>query len=142
VGRFLRLFTDLPLDEIARLEALEGSEINAAKVVLADEVTKLVRGEDAAASARATAEQTFAGGGKGEDLPTLTVPAEGIRVGAALTELGFTKSNGEAKRKVAEGAVKLEDAPVSDPGYLIELASGAEARLSLGKKRHAILKGA
>ncbi|RIV88832.1 tyrosine--tRNA ligase [Aurantiacibacter zhengii] len=141
VGRFLKLFTDLPLDEIARLEALEGSEINAAKVVLADEVTKLVRGEEAAASARATAEQTFAGGGKGEDLPTLPVPPEGIRIGAALTELGFTQSNKEAKRKIAEGAVKLEEETVSDPGYLIELAEGTEARLSLGKKRHAILRG-
>ncbi|WP_120078589.1 tyrosine--tRNA ligase [Aurantiacibacter odishensis] len=140
VGRFLKLFTDLPLDEIARLEALEGSEINAAKIVLADEVTKLVRGEQAAASARATAEQTFAGGGRGEDLPTLIVPSEGIRVGAALTELGFTQSNGEAKRKVAEGAVKLEDGTVSDPGFLIELTEGGEARLSLGKKKHAILK--
>ena len=140
VGRFLKLFTDLPLDEIARLEALEGSEINAAKIVLADEVTKLVRGEEAAASARATAEQTFAGGGRGEDLPTLIVPFEGIRVGAALTELGFTQSNGEAKRKVAEGAVKLEDDTVSDPGFLIELTEGSEARLSLGKKKHAVLK--
>ena len=141
VGRFLKLFTDLPLDEIARLEALEGSAINAAKIVLADEVTRLVRGEEAAASARATAEQTFAGGGKGEDLPTLPVPPEGIRIGIALTELGFTQSNKEAKRKIAEGAVKLEDEAVSDPGYLIELADGSEARLSLGKKRHAILRG-
>ncbi|MWV27986.1 tyrosine--tRNA ligase [Aurantiacibacter rhizosphaerae] len=139
VGKFLKLFTDLPLDEIARLEALEGSDINEAKIVLADEVTKLVRGEDAAVSARATAQQTFSGGGKGDDLPTLSVPAEGIRVGAALTELGFTKSNGEAKRKVAEGAVKLEDETISDPGYLIELEEGAELQLSLGKKRHAIL---
>lgn len=140
VGRFLKLFTDLPMDEIARLEALEGSAINQAKIVLADEVTKLVRGEDAATSARATAEQTFAGGGKGEDLPTLVVPAEGIRVGAALTELGFTKSNGEAKRKVTEGAVKLDDETMSDPGQLILLQGGGEARLSLGKKKHAILK--
>ena len=140
VGRFLKLFTDLPTDEIARLQSLEGSEINQAKIVLADEVTKLVRGEAAASSARTTAEQTFAGGGKGEDLPALAVPADGIRVGAALTELGFTKSNGEAKRKVAEGAVKLEDSVISDPGYLIELNRGEEARLSLGKKRHAILR--
>ena len=142
VGRFLRLFTDLPLDEIARLESLQGSEINEAKIVLADEVTKLVRGEQAAASARTTAEQTFAAGGKGEDLPVLSVPAEGIRVGAVLTELGFTKSNGEAKRKVAEGAVKLDGEAVADPAYLVELSAGAEMRLSLGKKRHAILRGA
>ncbi len=141
VGRFLKLFTDLPLDEIARLEALEGSEINQAKVVLADEVTKLVRGEAAAASARTTAEQTFAGGGMGDDLPTLAIPADGIRIGAALTALGFTASNGEAKRKIAEGAVKLEDAAITDPGHLIEApADGYELRLSLGKKRHAILR--
>ncbi len=140
VGRFLKLFTDLPMDEIARLASLEGSEINQAKIVLADEVTKLVRGEAAASSARTTAEQTFTGGGKGEDLPALAVPADGIRVGAALTELGFTKSNGDAKRKVAEGAVKLEDSVISDPGYLIELNTGEEAQLSLGKKRHAILR--
>ncbi|VVT15915.1 tyrosine--tRNA ligase [Erythrobacter sp. EC-HK427] len=141
VGRFLKLFTDLPLDEIARLEALEGSEINAAKIVLADEVTRLVRGEAAAASAKATAEQTFAGGGLGEDLPALAVPAEGIRIGAALTELGFTASNGEAKRKLVEGAVKLDGATITDPAHLIACpAAGVELRLSLGKKRHAILR--
>ncbi|MGB3166644.1 MAG: tyrosine--tRNA ligase [Alteraurantiacibacter sp.] len=141
VGRFLKLFTDLPLDEIARLETLEGSEINAAKLVLADEVTNLVRGEDASSSARATAEQTFAGGGIGEDLPTLSVPAEGIRIGAALTELGFTASNGEAKRKLAEGAVKLDGDSLTDPGHLIvPPAVGTELRLSLGKKKHAILR--
>ena len=141
VGRFLKLFTDLPLDEIARLEALEGSEINAAKVVLADEVTKLVRGDDAAANARATAEQTFAGDGKGEDLPTLDVPAEGMRIGAICTALGFTASNAEAKRKLAEGAVRLDDVVIGDAGHLITLSTGQEARLSVGKKRHAILKG-
>lgn len=140
VGRFLRLFTDLPLDEIARLEALEGSEINAAKVVLADEVTTMVRGPDAAAAARATAEQTFAGDGKGEDLPTLAIPAEGMRIGAALTELGFTASNGEAKRKIAEGAVKIDDTAITDAGFLIEIGEGEEKRVSLGKKRHAVLR--
>jgi tyrosyl-tRNA synthetase len=141
VGRFLRLFTDLPLDEIARLEALEGSEINAAKVVLANEVTKLVRGEDAASAAEATAAQTFAGGGMGEDLPVIEVPAEGVRAGAACTELGFTASNGEAKRKIAEGAVKIDGETVSDPGMLITLSAGEERRLSLGKKKHGILRG-
>ena len=79
VGRFLRLFTDLPLDEIARLEALQGSEINAAKVVLANEVTRLVRGEAAARAAEATAAATFAGGGVGAELPVLALPIEGIR---------------------------------------------------------------
>ena len=106
VGRFLKLFTDLPLDEIARLEALEGAEINAAKTVLANEVTRLVRGEEAARTAASTASTTFAGGA-GEDLPTLDL-APGMTFGAALTALGFTASNGEAKRKVAEGAVKLD----------------------------------
>ncbi len=140
VGRFLKLFTDLPLDEIARLEALEGAAINDAKIVLADEVTKLIRGEDASINARATAEQTFVGDGKGEDLPTLDIPVEGLRVGAICTALGFTKSNGEAKRKVAEGAVKIDDVVVTDPGQLITAQDGADLRLSLGKKRHAILR--
>ena len=141
VGRFLRLFTDLPLEEIARLEALEGAEINQAKIVLANEVTRLVRGEEAARSAEATAAQTFAGGGLGEDLPVLAVPAEGIRLGAACTAVGFTASNGEAKRKIAEGAVRIDDEPVTDPTALISVAAGEERKLSLGRKRHAILRG-
>ena len=139
VGRFLKLFTDLPLDEIARLEALEGAEINAAKEVLANEVTALVRGPEAARTAQTTAAETFAGGGVGEDLPTLAVGAEGMRIGAVLTALGFTASNGEAKRKLAEGAVKLDDAVVRDPGTLVALTGDERARLSLGKKKHAIL---
>jgi tyrosyl-tRNA synthetase len=142
VGRFLRLFTDLPLAEVARLEALEGAEINQAKIVLANEVTRLVRGEDAARTAEATATATFAGGGMGEDLPVLGVPAEGIRLGAALTGLGFASSGGEAKRKIAEGAVRIDDEPVTDAGYLVQVAPGAERKLSLGRKRHAILRGA
>ena len=140
VGRFLRLFTDLPLGEIARLEALEGAAINDAKVVLANEVTKLLRGEDAAASAEATAHDTFAGGGAGEDLPTLSLGPDGMRIGAVLTELGFTASNGEAKRKLAEGAVKLDGAAVSDPGHVVTAPAGGEVKLSLGKKKHAVLK--
>ena len=140
VGRFLRLFTDLPLDEIARLEQLEGAEINHAKTVLANEVTRLVRGEEAAKLAEKTAAETFAGGGAGADLPTLEVGAEGMRIGAALTALGFTASNGEAKRKLAEGAVKIDGETVSDPGFLVEVAEGAESKLSLGKKKHAILR--
>ena len=141
VGRFLRLFTDLPLDEVARLEALQGSEINAAKVILANEVTGLVRGAEAAEAAEATAAQTFAGGGMGEDLPVLAVGPEGVRLGAACTAIGFTASNGEAKRKIAEGAVRLDDEIVSDPGMLIELSPGGERKLSLGKKKHGILRG-
>ena len=140
VGRFLRLFTDLPLDGITRLESLEGAAINDAKTVLANEVTALVRGQEAAELAAKTAAETFAGGGAGEDLPTLLVGADGMRIGAALTELGFTASNGEAKRKLAEGAVKLDGETIVDPGYLVELPEGAEAKLSLGKKKHAILR--
>ena len=140
VGKFLRLFTDLPLEEIARLEALQGAEINQAKVVLANEVTRVVRGEDAAHAAEATAQATFAGGGLGEDLPVLIVPPEGIRLGAACTEIGFAASNGEAKRKIVEGAVRLDDQPVTDPGFLVQVASGDERKLSLGRKRHGILR--
>ncbi|MEE4289218.1 MAG: tyrosine--tRNA ligase [Erythrobacter sp.] len=139
VGRFLRLFTDLPLDEIARLEALEGAEINEAKVVLANAVTAMVRGEAAARGAEATARDTFAGGGAGEDLPSIAVGSEGMRIAAVLTELGFTASNGEAKRKLGEGAVKLEGETITDPGHVIAPADGAALKLSLGKKRHAII---
>ncbi len=140
VGRFLRLFTDLPLAEIARLESLQGAEINAAKVTLANAVTALVRGDDAARSAEATASATFAGGGLGEDLPTLQLDPGGIRIGAALTELGFAASGGEAKRKLAEGAIRLDGIVITDVGYEIRLAPGSEARLSLGKKKHAMLR--
>ena len=140
VGRFLRLFTDLPLDEIVRLEALEGAEINSAKTVLANEVTRLVRGADAAALAEQTASDTFAGGGAGADLPTLAVGAEGVRIAAVLTALGFTGSNGEAKRKLAEGAVKLDGEAIADPAHLVTVAQGAERKLSLGKKKHAVLR--
>ena len=132
VGRFLKLFTDLPLDEIARLEALEGSEINAAKVVLANEVTRLVRGEEAARTAEATAATTFAGGA-GEDLPTVALEP-GMTFAAALTALGFTASNGEAKRKATEGAIKLDGETIADP-----LAPARTGRISLGKKRHGLL---
>ncbi len=139
VGRFLRLFTDVPMDEIAQLEALEGSAINEAKIRLADEVTALCRGEDAALSARKTAEDVFARGGVGEDLPELALPAEGMPIVAALTAIGFTKSNGEAKRKVAEGAVKLDDAAVGDPQMIVTPRADQPVKLSLGKKRHGLL---
>lgn len=139
VGKFLRLFTDLPLDEIARLESLEGAEINAAKVVLANEVTKLVRGDDASSRAEATARETFAGSGAGEDLPSLAVGAEGMRVASLLTAIGLTASGGEAKRKLAEGAVKLEGETITDPAYLVLPSEGQTLRLSLGKKRHALV---
>ncbi len=139
VGRFLRLFTDLPLEEIARLEALEGAEINDAKVVLANEVTRLVRGDEAARAAEATARETFAGGGAGEDLPSLSVGADGMRIGAVLTEIGFTASNGEAKRKLAEGAVKIDGETINDPGFLVQPDETATLKLSLGKKKHGLV---
>jgi len=139
VGRFLRLFTDLPLDEIARLETLQGAEINAAKIVLANEVTALVRGRDAATTAEATAQETFAGSGAGADLPSLSVGAQGMRIGAVLAALGFTASGGEAKRKIAEGAVKLEGNVIADPVHLVLPVEGEILRLSLGKKKHALI---
>jgi tyrosyl-tRNA synthetase len=120
VGRFLKLFTDLPLDEVARLEALEGAEINQAKVVLATEATALLHGREAAEAAAATAAATFAGGGAGEALPSVVTGGE-IGVLAALVALGFCASNGEAKRKVAEGAVRLDGETVSDISAVISV---------------------
>ena len=141
VGRFLRLFTDLPLDEIARLEALAGSEINAAKVVLANAVTTLVRGPEAAAAAEATAQATFAGGGLGQDLPAITVPEAGIGVIDALVALGFAASRGEAKRLIAGGGARLDGTVVTDEAQHITLATD-EMRISAGKKKHGILRRA
>jgi tyrosyl-tRNA synthetase len=135
VGRFMRLFTDLPLDEIARLEALAGAEINAAKVVLATEATALLHGREAAEAAAETAAATFAGGG-GEALPRVETGGE-IGLLAALVALDFCGSNGEAKRKVAEGAVKLDGEAVSDVSAVITVTS--ERKLSLGKKKHGLL---
>jgi tyrosyl-tRNA synthetase len=133
VGKFLRRFTDLPLDEIAMLEKLHGAEVNAAKIALATAATAMLHGDDAARAAADTAKTTFEGGGAGEDLPTLHV-GDGVNVAHALTQLGFTPSNKEAKRKIAEGAVRLNDAVVSDPGLMV-----AEGKLSLGRKKHALL---
>nr|WP_314444733.1 tyrosine--tRNA ligase [uncultured Sphingomonas sp.] len=136
VARFLRLFTDLPLAEIARLEALEGAAINDAKVVLATEATALLHGRAAAETAAATAAATFAGGGAGEALPAIETNGE-IGLLAALVSLGFCASNGEAKRKVAEGAVKVDGEAVSDIAAVISVTS--ERKLSLGKKKHGLL---
>jgi tyrosyl-tRNA synthetase len=137
VGRFLRLFTDLPLDEIARLESLPGADINQAKIVLATEATAMLHGKEAAEAAARTAAETFGSGGTGEDLPTLSI-GEGMTIAHALTALGFTPSNKEAKRKIAEGAVRLDGVTVNDPALL--LAPGNEPlKLSLGRKRHGLL---
>ena len=137
VGRFLRLFTDLPLEEVTRLESLSGAEINQAKIVLATEATAMLHGREAAEAAAATAKETFEGGGAGEDLPTLSL-GEGMNIAHALTALGFTPSNKEAKRKIAEGAVRLDDVPVTDPGLILAPAD-EPLKLSLGKKRHGLL---
>lgn len=140
VGRFLRIFTDVPLDEITRLEALEGSEINAAKEVLANEVTALIRGPEAAEAAKATAQATFAGGGLGQDLPTHEVAEGTIGVIDALLALGFATSRGEAKRLIAGGGARLDGEPLRDEAAVITVAQ--ERRLSSGKKKHGILKPA
>src|SRR5438477_6557286 len=137
VGRFLKLFTDLPLDEIEGLEALPGAEINQAKIVLATEATALLHGRDAAEVAARTAADTFGAGGLGEDLPTLAV-GDGMNIAHALTALGFTPSNKEAKRKIAEGAVRLNDEAVTDPGLMLN-ASDQPVKLSLGRKKHGLL---
>jgi tyrosyl-tRNA synthetase len=137
VGRFLKLFTDLSLEDVGKLESLSGAEINDAKIVLATEATALLHGREAAEAAARTAAETFGAGGVGEDLPTLSL-GEGMNIAHALTTLGFTPSNKEAKRKIAEGAVRLDDVTVNDPGLLLT-AADEPLKLSLGKKRHALL---
>jgi tyrosyl-tRNA synthetase len=137
VGKFLRLFTDVPLDEIFRLENLPGAEINQAKIRLATEATALLHGREAAQNAEATAAETFAAGGAGADLPTLSTGGS-ISILAALTGLGFCGSNGEAKRKIAEGAVRLNDEAVSDTSLTIDVGT-EPIKISLGKKRHGLL---
>jgi tyrosyl-tRNA synthetase len=133
VGKFLKLFTDLSLEDIGKLETLSGAGINQAKIVLATEATAMLHGREAALAAEGTARETFAGGGAGESLPTLSLD-DGMTVAQALTALGFTTSNGEAKRKIAEGAVRLNDEVVSDPTM-----AAAVGKLSLGKKKHGLL---
>ena len=137
VGRFLRLFTDLPLDEVARLEALPGAEINQAKIVLATEATAMLHGRDEAEKSERAAAETFASGGASADLPSLSTGGS-ITLLAALTGLGFCASNGEAKRKIAEGAVKLDDQVVSDPAAVVTITN-QPVKLSLGKKRRGLL---
>ncbi|MDD5587226.1 MAG: tyrosine--tRNA ligase [Alphaproteobacteria bacterium] len=144
VGRFLKLFTDLPLDEIARLEKLEGAEINEAKKILANEATKMCHGIDAARSAAGTAQATFEGGGKGSDLPVYTFPksTSPLLVDAIVT-LGFVASKGEAKRLIEQGGLRLNDKPVPAITATVseaDLGSDGTARLSAGKKRHAVVR--
>ena len=138
VGRFLKLFTDLPLGEIARLETLGGAEINEAKKILANEATALCRGADAAKVAAETAAQTFEKGQIGGDLPQVAAPVEGISVVDALRELGFAASNKEARRKLDEGAVKVDGVVIRDPQYRI-LPAADPVPLSLGSKKHGLV---
>ena len=149
VGKFLRLFTELPLEEIERLESLAGAEINEAKKILADEATKLCRGEDAARNARETAESTFEQGGLGDDLPTVEYPkaelAAGIGVLSLFTKAGLSASNGEARRLIKGGGAKINDVPVTDESSTVSMAdvnTDGVIKLSAGKKRHALVRPA
>ena len=137
VGRFLRLFTDLPLDEIARLEALRGAEINEAKKVLASEATAMCRGRAAAEEAAETARRTFEEGAAGDSLPTIA-GTDGMTVVDALVELGFAGSKGEARRLIKGGGARVDGEKVTDEAAAIEL-TGAPVRLSAGKKHHGII---
>jgi tyrosyl-tRNA synthetase len=136
VGKFLRLFTDLPLERIGRLENLAGADINEAKVVLATEATAMLHGREAAEKSARTAAETFAGRASA-DLPSLPTGGS-IGVLAALTGLGFCASNGEAKRKIAEGAVRIDDEAVNDPALTVQVGDDP-VKLSLGKKKHGLL---
>ncbi len=145
VGKFLKLFTELPLDECARLGALEGAEINDAKVALANAVTTLTHGADAASTAEATAREVFEKGGLGDDLPTVTLtPGEvtdGISVVQLLVRSGLSKSGKDAKRLIADGGAKLNDATISDAGLMVSHeAIAGTVKLSAGKKRHALVR--
>jgi tyrosyl-tRNA synthetase len=135
VGRFLRLFTDLPLDEIARLEALGGAEINDAKKALADAATAMLHGEAAATGAAETARKTFEEGASGEDLPTLKVAGE-IGLVDALVGLGLVASKNEARRLIQQGGARVDGEAVSED--MIVAVSG-EVRISAGKKKHGLL---
>ncbi len=137
VGRFLRLFTDLPMDEIVRLEALEGSEINAAKIALANAATEMCRGADAAALAANTARKTFVEGAAGGDLPSFNVTGE-ISLVDALVSLGFVASKKEARRMIQGGGARVNDEAILDENTVIFPQSGA-AKISAGKKKHGLL---
>jgi tyrosyl-tRNA synthetase len=143
VGRFLKLYTELPVDECERLGALGGAEINAAKITLANEATRLCHGPEAAAAAEATAREVFERGGVGDDLPTLTlapgdIPEGGISVVQLLVRSGLAGSGKDARRLIAEGGARLDDAPLTDAGLLLDAQALSRTRkLSAGRKRHA-----
>ena len=144
VGRFLKLYTELPLDDCERLGALGGAEINSAKIVLANAVTGLLHGDEAAAAAEATAREVFERGGVGDDLPTLTLTpadvADGISVGQLFVRAGLAKSGKDAKRLIAEGGARLNDEIVLDAGKMIGAGALVEpVKLTAGRKRHALV---
>ncbi|PRZ46443.1 tyrosine--tRNA ligase [Tritonibacter scottomollicae] len=145
VGRFLKLYTELPVDECDRLGALQGSEINEGKIILANEVTTLLHGAEAAKAAEATAREVFEKGGVGDDLPTLSLSAAELRDGMSIVQLivksGLAKTGKEAKRLIAENGAKIDDAPLTDAGLMIDAAALASPiKLSAGKKRHALVQ--
>ena len=147
VGRFLRLFTDLPLDEVARIEALEGSEINDAKIVLANEATALCHGQKAAEAAAETARKTFEEGAYGDDLPLIEVAKDDLAAGLPAYELmrraGLAKSNGEARRLIKGGGGRINDAPIADETAMVSLDDVDQdgvIKLSAGRKRHALVR--
>ncbi|QIR85123.1 tyrosine--tRNA ligase [Paracoccus sp. AK26] len=145
VGRFLKLYTELPVEECNRLGALQGSEINEAKVLLANEVTSLLHGPDAAASAEATAREVFEQGGAGGDLEVASIGANalagGMTVAQLLVQTGITASGKEAKRLIAEGGLRLNNEPVSDPQLAVDAALiGGGLKVSVGKKKHRMVR--
>jgi len=148
VGRFLRLFTDFPLDEIVKLERLEGAEINDAKIILANELARLCHGADAARSAAETAEKTFVGGAAGGDLPSIEVPRGELDAGIAAYELfcraGLAASNSEARRLIKGGGARVNNVAVTNETQSITAAdfdAAGAIKLSAGKKRHALVRG-
>jgi tyrosyl-tRNA synthetase len=135
VGKFLRRFTDLPVDEIARLEALQGSEINEAKKILADAATTMLHGEGAAREAADTSRRTFEEGSAGEALPTLKVTGE-IGLVDALVGLGLAASKKEARRLIDQGGAKVDGEAASED---VTIAVSGPVRISAGKKKHGLL---
>ncbi|MGY6694528.1 MAG: tyrosine--tRNA ligase [Roseinatronobacter sp.] len=144
VGRFLKLYTELPVAECDRLGRLQGSEINAAKIILANEVTALCHGKDAALTAEATAREVFEKGGTGDDLPSFTLTAEelsgGITVAQLFVRTGLAKSGKDAKRLISEGGARINDAVVNDAGQMVSQEDlTPPMKLTAGKKRHALI---
>ena len=145
VGRFLKLYTELPIDECNRLGALAGSEINDAKIILANEVTTLLHGAAAAKAAEATAKEVFEKGGVGDDLPTLTLSAaelgDGMSIVQIIVQAGLAKSGKEAKRLIAENGARLNDEPLTDAALMVTHDQlSTPIKLSAGKKRHSLVK--